>query len=242
MLDTVPRTDRRSSQRPEAGPPRLAGADGGGGRARDHPRRRARRGDRRHRRHLPAYHGGAGGDVRRHPRLPARPPRGGEHPHLGAADQSHPRHAGRHERDGPRALLARLYEEPRDHSASHRRRRAPDGERRGGKRHRHPQNPDAEMARARRRPLHRHRLHGDHAAPRHRLDQLRRLPRPGPGPRCRLDHDVEGQARQPDHAALARARKAVPDRGRVAACIRRCSWWRGSRFRTARTSTTLRAA
>ena len=69
------------------------------------------------------------------------------------------------------------------------------------------------MARARRRPLHRHRLHGDHAASGHRLDQLRRLPHPGPGQGRRLGHDLEGQARQPDHAALARARKAVPDRG-----------------------------
>jgi hypothetical protein len=35
-------------------------------------------------------------------------------------------------------------------------------------------NSGAEMARARRRLLYRHRLHGDHAASRHRLDQLRR--------------------------------------------------------------------
>ena len=33
-----------------------------------------------------------------------------------------------------------------------------------GKRHRHPENPDAALARARRRLLHRHRLHGDHEA------------------------------------------------------------------------------
>ena len=39
--------------------------------------------------------------------------------------------------------------------------------------------PGAALARARRRLLHRHRRHGDHARSRHRLDQLRRLSRAG---------------------------------------------------------------
>ena len=41
----------------------------------------------------------------------------------------------------------------------------------------HPEDSDAALARARRRLLHRHRLHGDHEGPGHRLDQLRRLSR-----------------------------------------------------------------
>ena len=64
------------------------------------------------------------------------------------------------------------------------------------------EDPDAQMARARRRLLHRHRLHGDHAGPRHRLDQLRRLSHPVPRPQRRLGDDLEGQARQPNHAPL----------------------------------------
>ena len=42
--------------------------------------------------------------------------------------------------------------------------RPADGERHDRRRRRPPEDPDAEMARARRRLLHRHRLHGDHAA------------------------------------------------------------------------------
>ena len=55
--------------------------------------------------------------------------------------------------------------------------RAAHGERQLGQGHRYPEDPDAALARARRRLLHRHRLHGDHEGSRHRLDQLRRLPR-----------------------------------------------------------------
>ena len=75
------------------------------------------------------------------------------------------------------------------------------------------ENPDAALARARRRLLHRHRLHGDHAGSRHRLDQLRRLSRAVARPERGDGHVLEGQARRPDQAPLSRARRAVPDRG-----------------------------
>ncbi len=113
-----------------------------------------------------------------------------------------------------RLLLAQIHEGGEEHPAGHGQDRPAHGERLHRQGHRHPENPDAALARARRRLLHRHRLHGDHEGSRHRLDQLRRLP--GAVARAeRRDGDVlEGQARRPDQAPLPRARRAVPDRGR----------------------------
>ena len=55
--------------------------------------------------------------------------------------------------------------------------------------------PGAVPARARRRPLHRHRRSRDHARPRGQLGQLRHLSRHGAGQEPRLGVDLAGQAR-----------------------------------------------
>ena len=102
--------------------------------------------------------------------------------------------------------------------------------------------PDAALARARRRLLHRHRLHGDHEGSRHRLDQLRRLSRAVPWPERRDGHVLQGQARRPDQAPLSRARRAVPDRGRRRHAPRAVHGGGVSKSPTARTSTTSPAA
>ena len=228
----------RKTEYIQAGSARLARGAARGRRGAGDQRRRARNGNRRHRRPLHAQDGQPRGAVRRRPRLSARPSHSREHPDLGAADQSHARPAARRLPHRARLLLAQIHEGGEEHPAGHGRERAGDGERLHRQGHRYPENPDAALARARRRLLHRHRLHGDHEGSRHRLDQLRRLPhpvaRPEPG-----DRDVlQGQARRPDQAPISRARRAVPDRGRGRHASRRCSWWRGWRFPTARTNTT----
>ena len=158
--------------------------------------------------------GNRAGAVRRHPGLSARPPHPREHSHLGAAHQSHARPADRRLGHRARLLLAQVHEGGAEHRAGHGEVRSAHGERLHRQGHRHPDHPDAALARARRRLLHRHRLHGDHEGSRHRLDQLRRLSRAVPWPE-RRDRDVlQGQARRPDQAPLSRARRAVPGRGR----------------------------
>ena len=82
-------------------------------------------------------------------------------------------------RHGPRRLLAEVHEGEQDHPAGAGTDRAGDGKCLSRRRCRSHKNSRAEMARARRRLLHRDRRHGDHAPSRHRLDQLRRLPRAG---------------------------------------------------------------
>ena len=73
----------------------------------------------------------------------------------------------------------RYMKEAQDHPAGRGDDRRAAGERPDRRRHRPVQDPGAALARARRRLLHRHRRHGDHARSRHRLDQLRRLSRAG---------------------------------------------------------------
>ena len=89
------------------------------------------------------------------------------------------------------------------------------GERQDRRRHRPVQDPGAALARARRRLLHRHRRHGDHARSRHRLDQLRRLSRAGARQEARHRDVLQGQARRHDPEEVSRARPAVPGRGGV---------------------------
>ena len=123
--------------------------------------------------------------------------------------------AGRRHRHGPRRLLAEVHEGQQDHPAGAGADRAGDGERLSRRRHRPDQDPRAEVARARRRLLHRHRRHGDHAPSRHRLDQLRRLSRAGARQEDRLGDVLQGQARQHHPQPLQGARPEVPDRGGV---------------------------
>ena len=101
-------------------------------------------------------------------------------------------------------------------------RRAP-GERQDRRRHRPVQDPGAALARARRRLLHRHRRHGDHARSRHRLDQLRRLSRAGARQEARHRDVLQGQARRHDPEEVSRARRSRARSRWCAACIRRCS-------------------
>ena len=212
-IDTA--RDRPRLQRTQARFARLARADGSRGRGQSRQRRRARRRNRRHRRFSSAQNRQSRGAVRRHPRLSARPSRAREHSHLGQAHQSHVGQPAGRQRDGTRALLAALHEGSEIDSAGHAADRRGAGECERGQRHRSVQDPRAEVARARRRLLHRHRLHGGHARSRHRLDQLRRLPRAGARQECRLRDVLQGQARRHDPEEISRARPAVPDRGGV---------------------------
>ena len=170
----------RQIQRAEAGSARLARADGGGRRGDAHQRRRARARDRRHRRHLPAQDRQPAGAVRRHPGLSQGPPHPRQPPHLDPPHQHDDGHAGRRHRDRAGAPLAQVHEGGAGPSRRSRWRvRRAAGERQDRRRHRPVQDSGAALARARRRLLHRHRRHGDHARSRHRLDQLRRLSRAG---------------------------------------------------------------
>ena len=82
--------------------------------------------------------------------------------------------------------------------------------------------PGAVPARARRRPLHRHRRHRDHARPGRELGQLRHLSRHGAGQEPRLDLDLARQARPADPREILQGRQALPGadlmRARSAAC------------------------
>ena len=108
---------RGQVQRAEAGPARLAGADGGRRRGDAHLGRRARARDRRHRRYLPAQDRQPGGAVRRRARLSQGSPHPGQHPHLDPPHQSHAGPSGRRHRDRTGAALAQLHEGSQDHSA-----------------------------------------------------------------------------------------------------------------------------
>ena len=99
------------------------------------------------------------------------------------------------------------------------------------------QDSDAGLARARRRPVHRNRLHGDHEGPEFRLGQQRLLPHPDPGPRRRHHHDVARQARPHHHDQVPRARISPAPWPSLSACIRHCSCSPGWRSRTARANT-----
>ncbi len=161
-----------------------------------------------------------------------------QHPDLDQAHQDDARPARRRHRHGPRRVLAEVHEGEQDHSAGAGADRAGAAKRLSRRRYRPHQNPRAEVARARRRLLHRHRRHGDHAPSRHRLDQLRRLSRAGARQEARLGDVLQGQARQ-HHPATATRSSARSARSRwCAACTRRCSWWPVSKFPTARTNTT----
>ena len=85
------------------------------------------------------------------------------------------------------------------------------GERAGGRRGRRPRVPGAEVARGRRRPLHRHRMHGDHQGPRQRLGQRRHLSRAG----ARQEHARRlhraRQARRHHPPEILGAGQALPD-------------------------------
>ena len=83
--------------------------------------------------------------------------------------------------------------------------------RRQGRQHR--ENPDAGLARARRRAVHRHRLPGGDEGPGLRLGQLRHLSRAVARAERRVGDDVARQARPDHHAQVPRARPAVPGRG-----------------------------
>ena len=227
----------------QAGPAGVARADGRGRRAHHRARRRAGGGDRRHRRHLSA-----------HARLPAVlfddiPGYPSGYRVLANILTSVPRinltlgMPADGDRNGPRALLAQVHEGGQDHSAGQGRRRARCMENvASGNDMDLLQDPDAEMARARRRPLHRHRLHGDHEGSAIPAGSTTAPIASRPRPQHGLGHDLEGQARQPDHAPLSRARRAVPDRRRGRHASRRCSWSPGSRSPTARTNMTRPAA
>ncbi len=70
--------------------------------------------------------------------------------------------------------------------------------------------PGAVPARARRRPLHRHRRSRDHARPGGELGQRRHLPRHGAGQEPRLAVDLARQARPPDPREIFPRRQALP--------------------------------
>ena len=150
------------------------------------------------------------------PGYPTRPSHPGQHPHL---DPPHQHDAGLDPADGTEIELVRYWrnymKEAQDHPAGHGGDRRAPGERQYRRRHRPVQDPGAALARARRRLLHRHRRHGDHARSGHRLDQLRRLSRAGARQEPRHRDVLQGQARRHDPEKLSRARPAVPGRGGV---------------------------
>ena len=199
----------------EAGPARLARRDGSGRRGDAHQRRRARARDRRHRRHLSAQDRQPGGAVRRHSRLPQGLPHPRQHPHLEPPHQHDDGQSGGRQRDRAGQALAALHEGGQDLPAGRGEERRAAGERQDRRRHRPVQDPGAEVARARRRLLHRHRRHGGDEGSRHRLDQLRRLSRAGARQEARHRDVLQGQARRHDPAQVSRARAAVPGRGGV---------------------------
>ena len=93
--------------------------------------------------------------------------------------------------------------------------------------------PGAEMARGRRRPLHRHRMHRHHPRPRQRLGQSRHLSRAGAG---------QGHARRSSSSTASTATSSAANTGsaastarwRSASASRRC-WARSARRRPGRT-------
>ena len=207
----------RASNAPEAGPARVARADGGGGRgastsAAQSARRRS-----------------AASSISISARSATRPCCSTTCPAIRAATAcsrtSSPRCGASISRwamiaDGSEMELVRFWrrymKEAEVDSAGHAADRRAAGERERGQRHRPVQDSRAEMARARRRLLHRHRLHGGHARSRHRLDQLRRLPRAG----ARQDSSRRVMCSKGKHGDMIQkqispARRAVPDRGGV---------------------------
>ena len=218
-----PRRSRSDFQCAEAGSARLARGDGSRRRGDAHQRRRARARDRRHCRHLPAQDRQSAGAVRRHSRLSEGPPHPRQPADLDPPHQHDDGQSGRRHRDRAGAPLAQIHEGGEDHPAGRGRERRAAGERQDRRRHRPVQDPGAALARARRRLLHRHRRHGDHARSRHRLDQLRRLPRAGARQEARHRDVLQGQARRHDPEEVSRARASRARSRWCAACIRRCS-------------------
>ena len=123
--------------------------------------------------------GNPGGAVRRHSRLPQGLPHPRQHPHLEPPHQHDDGQSGGRQRDRAGQALAPLHEGGQDLPAGRGEERRAAGERQDRRRHRPVQDSGAEVARARRRLLHRHRRHGGDEGSRHRLDQLRRLSRAG---------------------------------------------------------------
>ena len=206
--------------------------------ARVHRARRERRRDRAHQgRGLEARNGHAGRD--REPRAagaagdPVRGRAGLSQGHAAPvrrdqfiqAARDHARTAGA---QGPARRGARLSRPHEDPPAD----RAEDGGERAGVRERRPRRqgrraeiPGAVPARARRRPLHRHRRSRDHARPRGQLGQLRHLSRHGAGQEPRLGVDFARQAWAADPREVFPRRQALPGadllRARPAAVPRR---------------------
>ena len=206
--------------------------------ARVHRARRERRRDRAHQgRGLEARNGHAGRD--REPRAagaagdPVRGRAGLSQGHAAPvrrdqfiqAARDHARPAGA---QGPARRGARLSRPHEDPPAD----RAEDGGEGAGVRERRPRRqgrraeiPGAVPARARRRPLHRHRRSRDHARPRGQLGQLRDLSRHGAGQEPRLGVDLARQARAADPREIFPRRQALPGadllRARSAAVPRR---------------------
>ena len=184
---------------------RLAAPDERRGRVAHHQGRRARARDRRHRRRRDAPDGPAGRAVRGHPRLPEGLPRRRQPVHVGAPHRALARPAGRYQRGRARPVLARLHEERAGDPAQGGQPRRAAREHVQGRRHRSAVDPDAALARGRRRLLHGHRLPRHHAGPGLRLDQLRLLPRAGARPQGRLGDDLQGQARRYPDAQVPRS-------------------------------------
>ena len=149
------------------------------------------------------------------PGYPEGPPHPRQPAHLDPPHQHDDGQSGRRHRDRAGAPLAQIHEGGEDHPAGRGRERRAAGKRQDRRRHRPVQDPGAALARARRRLLHRHRRHGDHARSRHRLDQLRRLSRAGARQEARHRDVLQGQARRHDPEEVSRARPAVPGRGGV---------------------------
>ena len=179
--------------------------------ARIHRAGRARGRDRAHQgRRLEARNGHAGRD--REPRPagaagdPVRGRAGLSQGHAAAlrrhqfieAARDHARLAGPRQSARRGARLSRPHEDPPADPAQDRGERPGVRERRPRRQGRRAEVPGAVPARARRRPLHRHRRSRDHARPGGELGQRRDLPRHGAGQEPRVALDLARQARPAD--------------------------------------------
>ena len=190
-----------------------------------------KRGDRRHRRHLPAADGQSGRHVRRGAGLPQGliacsptfSPRCRASTSRWACRRRAPRWSSIHWWRNYMSAAPEL------RPARGQWRPAP-GQCPRGQGRQHREDSDAGLARAGRRPLHRHRLHGGDEGSGFRLDQLRLLSRPEPGARRCDGDDVARQARPHHHEQVSRPQSALPGRRRRRNASGACSCWRDWRF------------